>query len=126
MSLSCQSEDCSSLSPDSSWPLAVPRRTSARSRNETADDEVFVIVTVVARSAPLPRTIAAPHIKCQLVRILSKQIRILLQKGCQEGRRRCRASFRPIGAPVFGKQRITGKLHAVAGDRQWSGSAISA
>ena len=52
MSLSCQIEDCSSLSPDSSWPLAVPRRTSARSKNATVEDEVLVIVTVVARSAP--------------------------------------------------------------------------
>src|SRR5262249_39468376 len=53
MSLFCQSEDCSSLSPDSSWPVAVPRRTSARSRNATVEAEVLVIVTVVARSAPL-------------------------------------------------------------------------
>src|SRR6266568_949437 len=52
MSLFCQIEDCSSLSADSSWPLAVPRRTSARSRNATVDEEVLVIVTVVARSAP--------------------------------------------------------------------------
>src|SRR5271165_3285824 len=52
MSLSCQIEDCSSLSPDSSPPVAVPRRTSVRSRNATVDDEVLVIVTVVARSAP--------------------------------------------------------------------------
>src|SRR5262249_1841241 len=52
MSLSCQSEDCSSLSPASSCPPAVPRRTSARSRKATADGEVLVIVTVVARSAP--------------------------------------------------------------------------
>src|SRR6516165_3658886 len=52
MSLSGQSEVCSSLSPASSWPLVVPRRTSARSRNATVDDEVFVMVTVVARSAP--------------------------------------------------------------------------
>src|SRR6516225_2896238 len=52
MSLSCQSEDCSSLSPDSSWPPAVPRRMSARSRNATVELEVLVIVTVVARSAP--------------------------------------------------------------------------
>src|ERR1051326_3673028 len=51
-SLPCQSEDCSSLPPGSSWPLAVPRRTSARSRNATADEDVLVIVTVVARSAP--------------------------------------------------------------------------
>ena len=34
MSLPCQIEDCSSLSPDSSWPLAVPRRTSALSRKD--------------------------------------------------------------------------------------------
>src|SRR5215472_10595311 len=52
MSLFCQSEDCSSLSPDSSWPPGVPRRTSARSRNATVEPEVLVIVTVVARSAP--------------------------------------------------------------------------
>src|SRR5215475_4576266 len=52
MSLSCQSEDCSSLSPGNSWPLAVPRRTSARSRKATVDGEVLVIVTVVALSAP--------------------------------------------------------------------------
>src|SRR5262249_4930565 len=52
MSLSCQSEDCSSLSPASSCPPAVPRRTSARGRKATADGEVLVIVTVVARSAP--------------------------------------------------------------------------
>src|SRR5215469_18564543 len=53
MSLFCHSEDCSSLSPDSSWPPGVPRRTSARSRNATVEAEVLVIVTVVARSAPL-------------------------------------------------------------------------
>src|SRR5262249_37578885 len=53
MSLFCHSEDCSSLSPDSSWPPAVPRRTSARSRNAAVALEVLVIVTVVARSAPL-------------------------------------------------------------------------
>src|SRR5205823_1231221 len=52
MSLFCHSEDCSSLSPDSSWPPAVPRRTSARSRNATVEPDVLVIVTVVARSAP--------------------------------------------------------------------------
>src|SRR5215467_2877838 len=52
MSLFCHSEDCSSLSPDSSWPPAVPRRTSARSKNATVDGEVLVMVTVVARSAP--------------------------------------------------------------------------
>src|SRR5215469_347510 len=52
MSLFCQIEDCSSLSPVSSWPLAVPRRTSARIKKATVDDEVLVIVTVVARSAP--------------------------------------------------------------------------
>jgi hypothetical protein len=51
-SLPCQVEDWSSLSPASSWPVAVPRRTSARSRNETADEEVSVIVTAVVRSAP--------------------------------------------------------------------------
>src|SRR6266566_4805475 len=48
MSLFCQSEDCSSLSPASSWPLAVPRRMSARSRNATVEAEVLVIVTVLA------------------------------------------------------------------------------
>src|SRR5690349_18710349 len=52
MSLPCQIEDCSSLSPGSSWPLAVPRRMSALSRKATVDGEVLVIVTVVARSAP--------------------------------------------------------------------------
>src|SRR5262245_52347694 len=52
MSLFCQIEDGSSLSPGSSWPPAVPRRTSARSRKATVDGEVLVIVTVVARSAP--------------------------------------------------------------------------
>src|SRR6266702_5119801 len=52
MSLSCQIEDWSSLSPASSWPPAVPRRTSARSRNATVDEDGLVIVTVVARSAP--------------------------------------------------------------------------
>src|SRR5947207_5074722 len=52
MSLPCQIEDCSSLSPGSSWPPAVPRRTSARSRKATVDEAVLVIVTVVARSAP--------------------------------------------------------------------------
>src|SRR5215469_14997061 len=46
MSLLRHSEDCSSLSP------AVPRRTSARSKNATVDGEVLVRVTVVARSAP--------------------------------------------------------------------------
>src|SRR5580692_6249339 len=62
MSLSCQVEDWSSLSPGSSRPPAVPRRTSARSRNATADDDVFLTVTVVARSAPSGpacRTVAA-------------------------------------------------------------------
>src|SRR5262249_14175850 len=52
MSLSRQSEDCSSLSPGSSWPPAVPRRTSARSKKATVDADVLVMVTVVARSAP--------------------------------------------------------------------------
>src|ERR1700730_878720 len=52
MSLFCQTEDCSSLSPASSWPAVVPRRTSARSRNATLDAEVLVMVTVVAWSAP--------------------------------------------------------------------------
>src|SRR5215813_6482718 len=51
-SLFCQIEDCSSLSPASSWPPAVPRRMSARSRKATVEPEVLVIVTVVARSAP--------------------------------------------------------------------------
>src|SRR5215469_867740 len=52
MALPCQIEDCSSLSPDCSPPVAVPRRTSARRKNATAEDEVLVTVTVVARSAP--------------------------------------------------------------------------
>src|ERR1051326_4760710 len=52
MSLLRQSEDCSSLSPASSCPVAVPRRMSARSRNATVEPEVLVTVTVVARSAP--------------------------------------------------------------------------
>ena len=52
MSLPCQIEDCSSLSPESSWPDVVPRRTSARSSKATVELEVLVIVTVVARSAP--------------------------------------------------------------------------
>jgi hypothetical protein len=52
MSLLCHMEDCSSLSPGNSWPLAVPRRTSARSRKAAADAEVLVIVSVVAWSAP--------------------------------------------------------------------------
>src|SRR5213076_2462352 len=52
MSLPCHIEDCSSLSPGSSWPPAVPRRTSALSRKATVDGEVLVTVTVVARSAP--------------------------------------------------------------------------
>src|SRR5215831_2620434 len=52
MSLFCQIEDCSSLSPASSWPVGVPRRTSARSRNATVELDVLVMVTVVARSAP--------------------------------------------------------------------------
>src|SRR6516225_7109825 len=50
MSLFCQIEDCSSLSP-AAGVVPVPRRTSARSRKATAE-ELFVIVTVVARSAP--------------------------------------------------------------------------
>src|SRR5215470_2159309 len=52
MSLSRHIEDCSSLSPESSWPLAVPRRMSARSRKPTVELDVLVIVTMVARSAP--------------------------------------------------------------------------
>src|SRR5215467_8191305 len=52
MSLPCQIEEWSSLSPDSSWPPAVPRRTSALSKKATVDEEVLVIVTVLARSAP--------------------------------------------------------------------------
>src|SRR6266581_154262 len=52
-SLPDQIEDCSSLSPDSSCPPAVPRRTSARRKKPTVGAaEVLVIVTVVARSAP--------------------------------------------------------------------------
>ena len=52
MSLLCHTEDCSSLSPESSWPLAVPRRMSARRRKPTVELDVLVIVTMVARSAP--------------------------------------------------------------------------
>src|SRR5215469_3474968 len=52
MSLPCQIDDCSSLSPDCRPPVVVPRRTSARRKNATAEDDVFVIVTVVAVSAP--------------------------------------------------------------------------
>src|SRR6516162_10537485 len=52
MSLFCQIEDCSSLSPASSWPVAVPRLMSARSRKAAVELEVLVSVTVVARSAP--------------------------------------------------------------------------
>src|SRR5262249_55526450 len=52
MSLPCQIDDCSSLSPGSSWPPGVPRRTSALSRKATVDREVLVMVMVVARSAP--------------------------------------------------------------------------
>src|SRR5262249_44776687 len=53
MSLPVQIEVCSSLSPDSSVPPAVPRRTSARRKNATVGPvELFVIVTVVSRSAP--------------------------------------------------------------------------
>src|SRR5262249_39734108 len=52
MSLFCHIEDCSSLSPESSWPLVVPRRMSARSRKATVELDVLLIVTVVARSAP--------------------------------------------------------------------------
>src|SRR5215469_4498131 len=50
MSLFCQIDDCSSLSP-AAGVVPVPRRTSARSRNAT-ELELFVKVTVVARSAP--------------------------------------------------------------------------
>src|SRR5579875_3323595 len=52
MSLPVQIADGSSLSPGSSPPEDVPRRMSARTRNATAEPEVFVIVTVVSRSAP--------------------------------------------------------------------------
>src|SRR5215467_3270291 len=52
MSLLCQIEDCSSLSPESSWPLALPRRMSARSKKATVELDALLIVTVVARSAP--------------------------------------------------------------------------
>src|SRR5207302_3828048 len=63
MSLFCQIEDCSSLSPASSWPLAVPRRMSARSRKATVEPEVLVIVTVVARSAPSgPARLTVPEV----------------------------------------------------------------
>src|SRR5271163_3811596 len=51
MSSPFQVEDCSSLSPACGCPLLLPRRTSARSRNASAED-VLVSVTVVARSAP--------------------------------------------------------------------------
>src|SRR6185437_11150976 len=50
MSLFCQIDDCNSLSP-AAGVVPVPRRTSARSRNAT-ELELFVSVTVVARSAP--------------------------------------------------------------------------
>src|SRR2546429_6823834 len=40
------------LSPGSGCPLAVPRRTSARRKNETAVGELFVTVTLVAVSSP--------------------------------------------------------------------------
>ncbi len=47
-------ETCSSLvTPIPLVPLAVPwRRTSARRKNATVEDEVLVTVTVVATSAP--------------------------------------------------------------------------
>src|SRR5260370_35229174 len=51
MSLSCQMENWGSLSPESSWPLAVPRLMSARSRKAT-ELELLLIVTVVDLSAP--------------------------------------------------------------------------
>src|SRR5579859_6880694 len=51
MSLFCQSADWSSLSPDASPPLPLPRRMSARSRKAT-ELELFVIVTVVDLSLP--------------------------------------------------------------------------
>src|SRR6266566_7036554 len=52
-SLPDQIEDCSSLSPESSCPPAVPRLTSARRKKPTVGAaEALVIVTVVARSAP--------------------------------------------------------------------------
>src|SRR2546421_7772712 len=54
MSLPFHSDVCSSLSPGSSLPLAVPRRMSARRKNPTVGVvEVLVMVTVVSRSAPL-------------------------------------------------------------------------
>jgi hypothetical protein len=85
-SLSCQVEDCSSLSPGSSWPAAVPRRTSARSRNETAEEEVFVIVTAVVRSAPSCRVVTA----------------VALTEDCGSVRSACRFAYRemtPDGSP---------------------------
>src|SRR5215472_211208 len=50
MSLFCQIDDCSSLSP-AAGVVPVPRRTSARTR-KAGELELLVIVTVVARSAP--------------------------------------------------------------------------
>src|SRR5215469_8477545 len=46
MSLPCQIADCNSLSPLSSVPLAVPRRTSARMRNATVDAEVVAVAVM--------------------------------------------------------------------------------
>src|SRR5256885_4572747 len=54
MSLPFHRDVCSSLSPVSSVPLAVPRRMSVRRKNPTVGVvEVLVMVTVVSRSAPL-------------------------------------------------------------------------
>src|SRR5258708_9265373 len=59
MSLACQIEDCSSLSPASSWPDAVPQRTSARSRHAPADAEGLAIETREAPSdASAPASVA--------------------------------------------------------------------
>src|SRR2546421_10571785 len=54
MSLPFHRDVCSSLSPVSSVPPAVPRRMSVRRKNPTVGVvEVLVMVTVVSRSAPL-------------------------------------------------------------------------
>src|SRR5215469_7379777 len=53
MSLSFQVEELSSLSPGSTPPTRVPRRTSARRNRATVGvAEVLVIVTLVTRPAP--------------------------------------------------------------------------
>src|ERR1700742_179208 len=74
MSLPCQIEDCSSLSTGSTRPSAVPRRTSARSRKETAEEEVLVIVTRLATSCPSGpgrRLVAAVAVMADLGRVWS-------------------------------------------------------